>query len=550
MTTPMARPGRQRRPSGEPPPLPRQLNRVAFGWLAAFAVWIVVWAWFFIFGGDSLATWITRRDLEVTRPMFENRVAWLTNTTEAVNEVAVNWLVPLLGWVVIIGCLVTRRFRHLLVYLAVLTTTAGLITLIAWEIKRPRPFGAPILGDWQGYAHPSRPVALLTVAAMGIALTLVPAGLARRRFYWGAAISLAVISFAQVYLAVDHPTDALTSITMAVAISMLAFRLITPEEVFPVKYGTGRAAHLELTDRRQAAIRKAVTSQLGVTVTEIERVGLAGSAGSTPLLLTLNGESGHLFAKIYARNHLRSDRWYKLGRTLLYGRLEDEQPFNSVRRLVQHEDYLLHVLKAHQVPVPHPHGIIEITPDREYLIVMEFLEGSIEVTDAEVTEAVIDNGLDIITRLWAAGVAHRDLKPANIMIRGDEVMLIDVAFAQVQPSPWREAVDLANMMLVLALRSSPEAVYERARLRFTDQELSEAFAASRGVTLPSQLRRDIRADGRELLEAFRELVPPREPVKIQRWSVRRIGLSVGVLLLGLLIVGSVLGGLNDTGYFG
>ncbi len=513
-------------------------------------MWAVIWAWFFLFGGDTLASWITRRDLEVTGPLVENRVGWLSDAMEAVNDVAVNWLVPLLGWVVIVGCVMTRRFRHLLVYLAVLTTTAGLVTLIAWEIKRPRPFGAPVLGDWEGYAHPSRPIALITVAVMGIALSLVPSGRARRVFYWSTGCGLAVIGFAQLYVAVDHPTDVLTSITMAVAISMVAFRLITPEEVFPVKYGTGRSAHLPLTGRRQAAIRQALARRLGVTVTEIERVGLEGSAGSTPLLLTLDGEPGHLFAKIYARNHLRADRWYKLGRTLLYGRLEDEQPFNSVRRLVQHEDYLLHLLTANDVPVPHPEGIVEITPDREYLIVMEFLEGAIESSGAEVNETVIDNGLDVVSRLWSAGVAHRDLKPANIMVRDDEVMLIDVAFSQVQPSPWRQAVDLANMMLVLALRSSSEKVYERARLRFTDLELSEAFAASRGVTLPSQLRHEIRADGRALLEEFRALAPRHEPVKIQRWSVRRIGLSAGVLLVTTMTVAAIIGGLSDTGYFG
>ena len=38
-------------------------------------------------------------------------------------------------------------------------------------------------------------------------------------------------------------------------------------------------------------------------------------------------------------NHVRADRWYKLGRTILYGRLEDEAPFQSVRRLVEYEDY-------------------------------------------------------------------------------------------------------------------------------------------------------------------------------------------------------------------
>ena len=38
-----------------------------------------------------------------------------------------------------------------------------------------------------------------------------------------------------------------------------------------------------------------------------------------------------------------------------------------------------------------------------------------------------------------AGLVHRDIKPANIMVQGDRLRLIDVAFAEVRPSPWRPA---------------------------------------------------------------------------------------------------------------
>jgi hypothetical protein len=57
---------------------------------------------------------------------------------------------------------------------------------------------------------------------------------------------------------------------------------------------------------------------------------------------------------------------------------------------------------------------------------------------------------------------------------------------EARPSPWRQAVDLANMMLCLALRSSPEVVYQRALHYFTAEEITEGFAAARGLALPSQ----------------------------------------------------------------
>ena len=160
-----------------------------------------------------------------------------------------------------------------------------------------------------------------------------------------------------------------------------------------------------------------------------------------------------MFAKLYAMNHVRADRWYKLGRQILYGALEDERPFGSVRRFVEYEDYALRLLHEEGFPSPTPLGFVEITPEREYMILMEFFDGAVEISEAEVTEQVIDDGLDLVAKLWHVGIAHRDIKPANLMVRDGHLKVIDAFFAQVRPSPWRQAVDLANMMLVLALGS-------------------------------------------------------------------------------------------------
>jgi tRNA A-37 threonylcarbamoyl transferase component Bud32 len=114
---------------------------------------------------------------------------------------------------------------------------------------------------------------------------------------------------------------------------------------------------------------------------------------------------------------LRSDRWYKLGRAILYGRLEDEGTFSSVRRLVEYEDYLLRVMGDAGLPVPLSYGFVEITPEREYLMVTEFLAGATQLDQAEVDDGIIDNAMEIVRRMWDAGLAHRDLKPANVMVR-------------------------------------------------------------------------------------------------------------------------------------
>ena len=342
-------------------------------------------------------------------------------------------------------------------------------------------------------------------------------------------------SFARLYLGVDHPFDDLTAVAIGVVIPLLAFRFFTPNEFFPVAYRRGKTAHLDVTGPRGAAIRQAVQDQLGLTVVDSKPVGLAGSGGSTPLRLQIAGDPDtYLFGKLYAMNHVRADRWYKLGRTILYGNLEDERSFKSVRQLIQHEDYAMRLLGDAGLPTARSVGIVELTPDREYLLVTEFFDGAEEIGDAEVDDQIIDEGLALLRQLWNAGIAHRDIKPANLLVKDGHLYLIDVAFAQVRPSPWREAVDLANMMLVLAVRTDPERVYQRALAYFTPDEIAEAFAAARGIASPTQLRTMLKKDGRDLVAQFRRLAPQRQPISLQRWGVRRIALALA-LLAGLFL---------------
>ena len=129
------------------------------------------------------------------------------------------------------------------------------------------------------------------------------------------------------------------------------------------------------------------------------------------------------------------------------------------------------------------------------------------------------------------GSLHRDIKPANLLVKDGHLYIIDVAFAQVRPSPWREAVDLANMMLVLGVRTDAERVYRRALAYFTPDDIAEAFAAARGIASPSQLRTMMKKDGRDLLAQFRALAPARRPISLQTWGPRRIFMAAALVVI-------------------
>ena len=56
----------------------------------------------------------------------------------------------------------------------------------------------------------------------------------------------------------------------------------------------------------------------------------------------------------------------------------------------------------------------------------------------------------------------------------------------------------------------------------------------------------MKEDGRDLLAQFRALAPPRRPIALQRWSVKRVALIL-VLAVGALLVGSQIASLLAPG---
>jgi hypothetical protein len=519
----------RRRPSGDPPPLPKP------AWWPRYVVLLIVTVILGILIGWWYATASSEPDSAVMRWLARLRTDWLTDIARFFSRLATQPAILVMRIALLVILVVYKRWRHLAVALLCFLLMDLLVVQLSVKLDAPADVLVPPgSGAWH---FPAFAIASLSITLWAMVVTLAPAGKPRDVAALAAVVLGVVVVLAGAYLGTTYPLAGLYSLLLGSCVAATLLGWLAPEESFPVSYERGgKAAHLELAGARTAAVVRAMRDQLGITVESLKPFGEEGSGGSTPLLMT-TADGTRLFGKILATSHVRADRWYRIGRTALYGRLEDETSFSSVRRLIAYEDYALRLLDDDGFRVAHSYGIVELTPNREYLLVTEFFEGAETLGHAEVTDEVIDGGLELVRRLWDSGLAHRDIKPANLLVVEGEIQVIDVSGLQVRPSPWREAVDLANMMLVLALRSDPNRVYQRALAYFTPDEIGEAFAAAQGMAIPTELQRYLKEDDRDLIARFKELAPPYPKISIQRWGIRRIALIAGLVLGALIVAG-------------
>jgi hypothetical protein len=521
----------RRRPSGEPPPLPREDRWTRWIWVLAAVLLLGVALNVLIRTTDVVQT----ADRAVLSSIAEARTPALTDAAKLVALLTTFAAVMALRWGIALVLVAYRRFRHLVIFLATLVVTDWVVVRLLF-VELPRPT-VPVLVDADVYAFPSKSITALAITLFAMTFVLVPRGRGRNRLRAGFTAGLALLVLADLYLAADHLSGMVYAAILAPCVADVMFRWLVPEEGFPVTYRRrGSAAHLDLGGERGAAIVHAMADQLGLTVTEVKEFGLEGSGGSSPLRMTLQ-DGSRVFGKIYSTSHERADRWYRFGRTILYGQLEDETPIGSVRRLATYEDYALRLLADHRVRVARTYGVVELTPNQEYMLVTEFFENARNLGDSQIDDQVIDEGLAMVRTFWDIGVAHRDIKPANLLVKDGHLQLVDVSGLEVRPSPWRQAVDLSNMLLTLAVRSDPERVYARAIKVFTPDELAEACASAVGLTIPTELQAKLKADGRPLLDRFRQLAPRRDRISIQRWSAQRLVLTAAAALGTLVLVG-------------
>jgi hypothetical protein len=166
---------RRRRPTGQPPPLPRTIQPTGVWWAAAAVVLAALARIIFGPARRNLGAAVTVWDDAVVRWLAGLHLPGLTGLMEAVvASTGSAGMIGVLRWATLVALLVLRRIRHLVVFVG--SFMAVLLAVRLTTVDRPRPFGVELRGSWGGWAMPSRPVAIFAATLVGVLYTLVPVG--------------------------------------------------------------------------------------------------------------------------------------------------------------------------------------------------------------------------------------------------------------------------------------------------------------------------------------------------------------------------------------
>lgn len=105
----------RRRPTGAPPPLPREIGRTGHLLVALIIVGALMTLATIFLGSSTLIA--DRADARFLSWLAHYRTGWLTSLMRTLDGIDSKWPLRVLRWATILTLIALRRWRHLLVFL-------------------------------------------------------------------------------------------------------------------------------------------------------------------------------------------------------------------------------------------------------------------------------------------------------------------------------------------------------------------------------------------------------------------------------------------------
>lgn len=163
--------------------------------------------------------------------------------------------------------------------------------------------------------------------------------------------------------------------------------------------------------------------------------------------------------------------------------------------------------------------------------------------DAAVSDTALSSAWSGLHKLHAAGIAHRGISADHMIATSpDQITLVHITSGTVAMSDLQQRIDIADMLITLALITSPERAVTTGLSVMGEKAIVRALPALQPFALTKHNRRLLRSH-KQLLPTLRAVIAqlaPGEPVEsidIERLSPRKVLSLVGLLVAGYILIG-------------
>ena len=301
--------------------------------------------------------------------------------------------------------------------------------------------------------YPSGHMAVATVLAL-TAYIYIP-----KKFHKYITFLLIMVGVSRMYLGVHFPIDLMGGWAIGLFFAGILNFIFGSRSYDPVP----------------TSVIKEKLTEYGYSVSRVV-VASVDARGSTPYFVTMKDKSKYFFKIVGFENNV-ADWLFKISRRIMYRRLEDEQPFMSPKRQLEHEAYVAMKAKIAGVNTPNILGVFETLPGR-WGMAQEMIDGkSLDgVNPKDITPKVLENIWKQVNILHESRIVHRDLRAANVFLSSKgEPALIDFGFSEASATDRLMLRDVVELLASLSLLVGVDKSVNSALKSVDHSKLKEAL---------------------------------------------------------------------------
>ncbi|MDU4287330.1 lysylphosphatidylglycerol synthase transmembrane domain-containing protein [Actinomyces sp.] len=209
---------------------------------------------------------------------------------------------------------------------------------------------------------------------------------------------------------------------------------------------------------------------------------------------------------------------------------------------------LLVKISAHNAGVMTPKPIAVTSAGSSVFTVQEPVFDATPLTELpaeRITDQILDRFYTELKRAHHRGIAHRSITTTSLAVdEGDRTWILGWDEGQVATSNVNRHIDIAQMLTVLALITTPERALASANRVFGQRTLQLTAPVLQKVALPAPTRAKLRRSGllNELRQNMIGEIPPQQvpETPLTRFSLKTVILAI----IGVIALWVILGSLN------